>query len=140
MSGATSSLLLTLDSGAAECGDVVSGQMAWQGSDAPAYAEVRLVATASATGVGGADAQRSVIIGPVGCELAGGEPTRFELSVPADGPITFAGTTMSVSWRIEATTQGTDATAGIPVTVLPAGGLGVWARQAAPPPRRDQGR
>lgn len=139
MSGRTSTLTLNLDSGAAECGDVVSGQLIWQGSDAPTKAEVRLVATASATGSGGADTQRSVVVGPAVCQLKSGEPARFELPVPAKGPITFTGAAMTVSWRIEGKAQAGDAATQIPFTVLPAGGLAVWAQQAAPPPQRDQG-
>ena len=139
MSDHPSPLTLTLDSAAAECGDGVSGQMVWQGSDRPAKAEVRLVATASATGSGGAGKRRSVVVGPALCELTSGKPARFELSVPAKGPITFASAAMTVSWRIEAKTQAADAATEIPVTVLPAGGLAVWAQQAAPPPQRDQG-
>ena len=72
---------------------------------------------------------------------------RFELPVPDAGPMSFAGKLIRVLWAAELIIDKTlrpDPDISHPITVLPRGGLAMWARQAATPPtvsgqaQRDQ--
>lgn len=126
-------LRLELDADVTECGDVLAGVVGWDPVEpAPRAVVVRLAfstaGSASPPDRGGpAEVRLDVSVdGRVG----------FEIPVPAAGPITFSGRTVSVSWVVEARLDvaGRDITASVPVTVLPAGGLAIWARQSAAPP------
>ncbi|MGI9621320.1 MAG: hypothetical protein ACR2PK_00680 [Acidimicrobiales bacterium] len=61
----------------------------------------------------------------------------FELAVPAAGPISFEGTLVTVKWEVRLVSSGpagSEVLETAPATVLPQGGLAVWARDAAEPP------
>lgn len=115
-------MALSLDAVSAECGGTVAGTASWPGGGP---AEMSLHWTTS--GDGSVDAGTAQTV-----QLAEGE-RRFELAVPQDGPMTFAGKLISVRWEVTLRTG--DASESAEVTVLPRGGLTVWVRNAAPPPQ-----
>lgn len=126
-------LHVDLDSAAVECGDVLAGSASWGPLDrAPRSVRVDLrYITAGA----GTDDGRVV----ASADLGGGTEgtARFDLDVPFDGPITFAGRLIQVRWVVELVLDEAmrpDPSRHEPVTVLPRGGLAVWARQQAAPP------
>lgn len=138
------SIELTLDSAVTECGDVVSGEVRWDaGSGVLRKVEVALRyatdGSAAPRDTGGPD--------PVEVDRTVAGRGRFDIEVPRRGPITFQGRTMAVNWTVEARLDipsAPDIRVSEPVTVLPRGGLALWARQRAAPPagpvgEREQG-
>lgn len=128
------SLILELDADVTECGDILTGRVSWVGGDAaPRTVVVSMRFATSGSG------SKSDSGGPeeVRIEPANSESARFELAVPEMGPISFSGRTISVEWRVEARPdRGESAVAATQVvTVLPKGGLAMWATKTAAPPR-----
>lgn len=125
--------VVELDTDVAECGDVVSGRVSWGPVDkTPRQVVVELIYETSGRG----DTDSEAVSEHVVAGADSGE-TRFTLSVPDDGPITFDGSLIRVAWRVEAKLDQAmqrDQRGSTAVTVLPAGGLALWARQVAPPP------
>lgn len=114
-------MTMSLDAISVECGGTVSGTAEWPGGG---DAEVALGWSTSGDG--------AVDRGTVDtATLAVGEG-RFALTVPPDGPMTFAGKLISVRWEV--TLRAGDTSESVEVTVLPRGGLTVWVRTTAPPP------
>ena len=126
-------LRLELDNTAVDCGDVVSGSVV----GAQASPDLHATLLVSATAVRGDHAAELQAIDQT--PLAQGDKgARFELGAPRTGPITFDGQRIAVKWEV-VITQSTwspqaPRLAAATVTVLPDGGLAVWARQTAPPP------
>ena len=128
------SIDLALDSPVTECGDVVSGEVSWDaGSGVLRGVEVSLSfatdGSAAPRDTGGPE--------PVQVERTNAGVGRFDIQVPDRGPITFEGRTMAVAWTVEArldVPSAPDTRVSTPVTVLPRGGLALWARQRAAPP------
>lgn len=127
-------LILDLDADVTECGDTLTGSISWPGAGpAPRGVVVSMGFVTSGRGSksdsGGPDA--------FSISTANSEVARFELSVPEMGPISFSGRTISVEWHVEVRAEpsaSTDA-ATQAITVLPKGGLAMWATKTAPPPR-----
>ncbi len=111
---------IELDAPVAECGDDVSGTATW--SAGPATVSLRW----ATSGHGTVDTEVAATV-----SLSGGSAS-FDLAVPAGGPMSFEGTLTGVHWEVVLDADG--ATERAPVTILPAGGLALWVRQAAPPP------
>lgn len=110
---------LVLDTDVAECGGVFRGRVS--GND------VTLELTMTSSGVGGTE---TVVVATA---PAGPGHPGFELPVPVQGPISYDGELFSLAWVVAVRATGP----ATPVTVLPAGGLALWVRQAAPPPESD---
>lgn len=120
--------VLHLDGDVGECGDAVTGSVIWpDGAAPPARAAVRLRHRAEGAGLVD-DADGHV---PVRWDERG----RFSCPIPEAGPISFSGRLLSVSWAIEVVDLADGVVlASAPVTVVPAGGLALWAQRAAGPP------
>jgi hypothetical protein len=119
---------LRLDADVGECGDAITGTITWpDGTTPPVRGAVRLRHRAEGAGmVDEADGHD-----PVRWDEQG----RFSCLVPAAGPISFTGRLVSVSWSVEVVDLATDVVlASAPVTVVPAGGLALWAQRTAGPP------
>ncbi len=132
-----SDISLSLDADVTECGDVVTGEVSWGAGDRVA----RRVVVALRFSTSGAGLPPD-IGGPSEVEFAGTASgrERFELAVPANGPISFEGRTISVAWQVEARLDHRaerDPVTTETLTVLPSGGLAVWARQTAGPPTEE---
>lgn len=117
---------LHLDADVGECGDTITGIVTWPTAP-PARAAVRLRRHAEGAGlVDEADGHQ-----PVRWDERG----RFACPVPDGGPISFIGRLVVVSWTVEVVDLASDTTlASVPVTVVPRGGLALWAQTAAGPP------
>lgn len=119
---------LRLDGEVGECGDAITGTIIWpDGTTPPVRAALRL--RHRADGAGLVD------------DTDGGEPVRwdeqgrFSCPIPDVGPISFTGRLVSVSWTLEVVDLASDAVlASTPVTVVPTGGLALWAQRMAGPP------
>lgn len=114
-------MVLSLDAPSAECGGAVSGTASWEGSTA----EVSLRWTTSGDGTPDS--------GTAHTQSLSGSDGAFELKVPNEGPMTFAGKLISVRWEV--VLRAGDSSESAEVTVLPRGGLTVWVRNVAPPPQ-----
>ena len=114
-------MTIRLDASTAECGGSVAGSAVWDGGGA---AEVAL--RWSTSGHGAVDSASVATQA-----LSGGDAT-FSLAVPADGPMSFEGSLVSVRWEVVLRVG--ESSESAEVTVLPAGGLTVWVRNVAPPP------
>ena len=127
---------LRLDADVSECGDSLSGTVTFSPDESAALVSVSLVSVLQARG----RTETTTTAAELSVDASKG-PARFALAVPAQGPISFETQLANVQWRVEAR-FGDDAQAEAvvaPLTVLPAGGVAVWARQtAAPPSRRTQ--
>ncbi|MFV2039953.1 MAG: hypothetical protein ACC660_06895 [Acidimicrobiales bacterium] len=129
-------LRLVLDADVTECGDTLTGQLEW-GALQPAPRNI--VVSLRFTTDGRAKPPDSGGPDPVTIDTRGSDSARFEFPVPLLGPITFSGSTISVNWEVEAQVDGAAAPSAAvsqTVTVLPKGGLAMWARQTAPPPHQ----
>lgn len=115
-------MALSLHAPSVECGGTVAGTAAWTGDGS---AEVSLRWATSGDG--------TVDTGIVDTAHLSGGDASFELTVPDDGPMTFAGKLMSLRWDVVLDVG--DSTESVAVTVLPRGGLTVWVRKTAPPPQ-----
>ncbi len=113
---------IELDSDVTECGDDVTGVVTGLGG----RATVELAWRTTGRGSQGADVAASARVEPDGDGRA-----RFQLDVPADGPMSIDGTLVQVVWEVRVA----DAEATAPLTVLPRGGLAMWVRQAGAPPQ-----
>lgn len=113
-------MALSLDAASVECGGTVSGSGSWSGGPA----EISLQWATSGDG----SVDRGVAST---AQLEGGQGD-FQLAVPYDGPMTFAGKLITVRWEVALRVGDTIESAE--VTVLPRGGLTVWVRSVAPPP------
>jgi hypothetical protein len=124
---------LSLDSDVSECGDRFTGSVQWHPlDDDPVAARVEL--RYCTQGRGDPD---GAVVSLVELDGAAGGSGRFELSVPASGPMSFDGALILVKWSIDLvidTAMQPDADTSVPVTVLPRGGVALWARQQASPP------
>lgn len=132
------SLTLDLDTDAVECGDAVIGEVRWVVPQGATGREVRVRAVFHT----GGDASPPDSGGPPGWSHPAGTSgsERFELWIPRTGPMTFTGRTISVRWQVEAVldlAHAGDITAVEEVTVLPDGGLAIWARAKGAPPLAD---
>jgi len=119
---------LRLDGEVGECGDAITGTITWpDGTMAPVRAAVRLRHRAEGAGlVDDTDGHD-----PVRWDEQG----RFSCPIPDAGPISFTGRLVSVSWSVEIVDLVADVVlVSAPVTVVPTGGLALWAQQAAGPP------
>lgn len=126
-------LRLHLDSAVAECGDRFTGTIEWGALDIEPSA-VRVQLRWWTEGRGDKDGAVSSRIELPGAPEGSG---RFELTVPPNGPITFDGRLMRVRWVVELVLDHTlrpDPDVEEPVTVLPRGGVSLWARMHAPAP------
>ncbi len=115
-----------------ECGDSVAGDVRWNGLDPTVPLTVELGFRTEGSGVPDSLVVDTTVLGG---STTGSES--FELGVPTTGPMSFTGTSIQVVWEVEvhAELRGTPETvATAAVTVLPAGGLAVWARGVADPP------
>ncbi len=127
-------LAVSLDANVTECGDLVTGEVVW----GPVESVPRRVVVSLRFLTSGAAAPPDSG-GTAELEFAGAVTgrERFELLVPVDGPISFEGRSISVAWQVEARLDlraKRDPSTTCDVTVLPRGGLAVWARQTAGPP------
>lgn len=120
--------ILHLDGDVGECGDTIVGTVVWSDTDAPPpRAAVRLRHRAEGAGL----VDETDAADPVRWDERG----RFSCPVPAVGPISFVGRLVSVSWSVEVVDLGSGAVlVSVPVTIVPAGGLALWAQRAAGPP------
>lgn len=119
---------LRLDADVGECGDAITGTITWPaGTVPPVRAAVRLRHRAEGAGlVDDTDGHD-----PVRWDEQG----RFSCPIPAAGPISFAGRLVSASWSVEVVDLASDVVfASAPVTVVPTGGLALWAQRMAGPP------
>ncbi len=127
------SLILELDADVTECGDTLTGSISWRGTD-PAPPSV-VVSMGFATSGRGSKSDSG---GPeeVTISTASSDVARFELPVPETGPISFSGRTISVEWHVEVRSDPSAPTDAVTqaITVLPKGGLAIWATRTAPPP------
>ncbi len=124
---------LSLDADVSECGDRFAGNVEW-GSLEDAPRAVRVELRFWTEGRGDPD---GAVVSRV--ELAGAPSGagRFELPVPDKGPMSFDGALIRVMWAVEVvvdTALRSDPTESQPVTVLPRGGVALWARQQGVPP------
>jgi hypothetical protein len=119
---------LRLDSDVGECGDAITGSIAWPDAAAPpARAAVRL--RQRAEGAGLVDEADGHV--PVRWDEQG----RFSCPIPAVGPISFSGRLVSASWSVEVVDLAAEVVlASEPITVVPTGGLALWAQRMAGPP------
>ncbi|MFN3218769.1 MAG: hypothetical protein ACE367_19920 [Acidimicrobiales bacterium] len=119
---------LHLDAEVGECGDAITGTIAWaDGMTPPVRAAVRLRHRADGAGL----VDETDGHDPVRWDESG----RFSCPIPAVGPISFSGRLVSVSWSVEVVDLAADAVlASAPVTVVPTGGLALWAQRMAGPP------
>lgn len=115
---------LVVDTDTVECGERVR-------VDVDAAAAVVVELCCDVTPAGGATSSTVVAAADAGPSVGW-----VELSVPESGPISYSGRLFSVAWTIRARGASADADE-VPVTVLPRGGVALWARQAAPPPAGD---
>ena len=123
---------IAIDNSVVECGGVVHGTVTWSVDQPPRSVRVRAAFSTSGDGgrsdTGGGD--------PVTFDGAAGTGV-FAVVVPAEGPMSYAGEQVAVAWVIEARAdlkRERDPIETAEITVLPQGGLGLWARNAAPPP------
>lgn len=126
-------LWIDLDTDVGECGDVVTGTVRWGPLDS-APRSIRVGLRYWTEGRGNTDSETVAEIRLDGSTTGSG---RFELPVPATGPISFDGSLIRVLWEIELRIDRrmrTDPDVSHPVTILPRGGLAAWARRSAPPP------
>jgi hypothetical protein len=126
-------LSLKLDTDVAECGDVVAGMVRW-GRLESAPRGVRIELRYWTEGRGDSDGG---VVAEVELDGAVQGAGRFELLVPEAGPMSFEGKLIRVMWAIELIIDKRlrpDPDISHPITVLPRGGLAMWARQAATPP------
>lgn len=131
MSDAT--LSIELDTDVAECGDVVVGTARWGRSESAPRA-IRTQLRYWTVGRGDTD---GAVVAEVDLEGIVQGAGRFELPVPEAGPMSFEGKLMHVLWAVELIIDKTlrpDPDLSQPITVLPRGGLAMWARQHATPP------
>ena len=119
---------LRLDGDVGECGDAITGAIAWpDGTAAPARAAVRLRHRVEGAGL----VDETDGHDPVRWDERG----RFSCPIPEAGPISFTGRLVAVSWSVQVVDLAADVVlASAPVTVVPAGGLALWAQQVAGPP------
>lgn len=123
-----SAVELRLAAEVTECGDDVAGTV--MGAAPGATANVTVALCRRAGGGGAVDDARLEATRTI-ADADGS--ARFTIDVPDEGPITYEGGLTSVRWWVEVVDHGT-VVASTPVTVLPAGGLAVWAQAAAGPP------
>jgi hypothetical protein len=126
-------LSLELDTDVAECGDVVAGMVRW-GRLESAPRSVRIQLRYWTEGRGDSDGG---VVAEVELDGAVQGAGRFELPVPEAGPMSFEGKLIRVLWAAELIIDKTlrpDPDISHAITVLPRGGLALWARQAATPP------
>ena len=126
----SASLEIELDAAVSDCGDQLTGTVAVSPGGSPGQVSVSLVAT-----VRTAERTETTTAEVVIIELSSGSES-FELNVPSAGPISFGTALADVGWSVEArwVDDGDAENASAPLTVLPSGGLAVWARQFADPP------
>lgn len=119
---------LRLDGDVGECGDAITGTIAWpDGTAAPPRAAVRLRHRAEGAGL----VDETDGHDPVRWDERG----RFSCPIPEAGPISFTGRLVSVSWSVQVVDLAADVVlVSAPVTVVPNGGLALWAQQVAGPP------
>ena len=115
-------MALSLHAPSVECGGTVAGTASWTGDGS---AEVSLRWTTSGDGTPDS--------GTAHTQSLSGSDGAFELKVPNEGPMTFAGKLISVRWEV--VLRAGDSSESAEVTVLPRGGLTVWVRNVAPPPQ-----
>lgn len=125
---------LELDAEVAECGDVLTGTATWGPLDgAPRRVVVRLGYRTE--GRGDSDHDEAAEVSWDGTESG---QRRFELPVPEHGPMTYEGRLIRVLWRVELRLDRrlqSDPTEQVPVTILPRGGLALWARATGATPQ-----
>ena len=123
-------LEVLLDADVSECGDVLTGMVTYKIDGGPGSVSVSLVSELQT-----AERAETTVAADFVVDVAAG-PAPFALSVPSAGPITFKTPLAQLEWRVEARVVGPehDDSAAVALTVLPAGGLALWARKAAGPP------
>ncbi len=124
---------IDLDVAVTECGDVFIGSVSWGEFDNPPRS-VRVQLRYWTEGRGDRD---EVVVSKAELPGAPSGAGRFELPVPADGPMSYDGTLLRVRWAVELVFDlalRPDPDLSEPVTVLPRGGLALWAREHAPGP------
>lgn len=120
--------ILHLDGDVGECGEAIVGTVVWpDGTTPPVRSAIRLRHRAEGAGlVDDTDGHD-----PVRWDERG----RFSCPIPATGPISFSGRLVSVSWSVEVVDLGSgEVLVSAPVTIVPTGGLALWAQRAAGPP------
>jgi hypothetical protein len=125
---------IELDTDVTEGGDVVTGVVRWGPlDDVPAKVVVRLRYRTEGRGASDTEVVDEVIFAG---SASGAE--RIELSVPVNGPMSFDGSLVKVLWELDLSLDhrlAGDRGTTVGLTVLPRGGLALWARQAGTPPR-----
>ncbi|MCB0997217.1 MAG: hypothetical protein KDB21_19115 [Acidimicrobiales bacterium] len=124
---------LTLDSPVAEVGETVSGWAQWEGLEKDARGvEVSLQYRTEGRG----DTDRGTF-STTRQPAAGSGSVRFDLAVPAEGPITFDGRLIRVIWEVNVKLDvpwATDIVQTETITIFPRGGRTLWVQRNAPPP------
>lgn len=125
---------LELDSDVTECGDVVTGTARWGPLD---FDPRRVIAELRYWTEGRGD-QDSNVVSDAAFDAEPEGQGRFELVVPASGPMSFDGSLIRVLWEVRLRfdrSMRSDPSTSAPLTVLPLGGLAMWARQSGAPPQ-----
>lgn len=118
---------ITVAAAMVACGDTVRGEVVGAG-------ETRWAGTVQLQCRVRSASPRDVTMATQVLDTSRGAPAAFRLAVPARGPITMRGQTLSVSWVVAVVDAAGDVVAEAPVVVAPRGGVALWLQRHAPPP------